>query len=156
MDASPVDVRVSQSGQDTKLAEIAALMEASTQSRSQYVRIADRAARLHRHGIEALVVQLDACHMRGRGVLQRRVVLGHHDGGTGKPRHLEVPPPVGELHDLAHRPHHGGNLLVRDTRAGIGRIESDVERVRMRDRRGMHLRQAGRRTRGSRDVATSA
>ena len=45
--AAPVDVRVTQIGQDTTLAEIARLMEASTQNRSRYVRIADRASRLY-------------------------------------------------------------------------------------------------------------
>ena len=44
---APVDVRVSHAGQDTTLAEIARLMEASTQSRSRYVRIADRASQLY-------------------------------------------------------------------------------------------------------------
>ncbi|OYX47770.1 MAG: nitrogen fixation protein FixI [Sphingomonadales bacterium 32-64-22] len=56
---SPVDVRVSQVGHDTTLAEIARLMEASTQNRSRYVRIADRAARLYApavHSLAALTV----------------------------------------------------------------------------------------------------
>ncbi|MCB2087533.1 MAG: cadmium-translocating P-type ATPase [Sphingomonadaceae bacterium] len=56
---APVDVRVSHAGRDTTLAEIARLMEASTQSRSRYVRIADRAARLYApaiHSIAALTV----------------------------------------------------------------------------------------------------
>jgi hypothetical protein len=30
------------------------------------------------------------------------------------------------LHDLAHRSHHGRNLLVRDTHAGIRRLLDDV------------------------------
>ncbi|RIV89602.1 cadmium-translocating P-type ATPase [Aurantiacibacter xanthus] len=56
---SPVDVRVSQVGHDTTLAEIARLMEASTQNRSRYVRIADRASRLYApavHSLAALTV----------------------------------------------------------------------------------------------------
>jgi Cu2+-exporting ATPase len=56
---APVDVRVSHTGHDTTLAEIARLMEASTQSRSRYVRIADRAARLYApavHSLAALTV----------------------------------------------------------------------------------------------------
>jgi len=56
---APVDVRVSHAGHDTTLAEIARLMEASTQSRSRYVRIADRAARLYApavHSLAALTV----------------------------------------------------------------------------------------------------
>jgi len=56
---APVDVRVSHAGHDTTLAEIARLMEASTQSRSRYVRIADRASRLYApavHSLAALTV----------------------------------------------------------------------------------------------------
>jgi Cu2+-exporting ATPase len=56
---APVDVRVSHAGRDTTLAEIARLMEASTQNRSRYVRIADRAARLYApavHSLAALTV----------------------------------------------------------------------------------------------------
>ena len=41
----PVDVRVTAAGVDTSLAEIARLMESAGQSRSAYVRIADRASR---------------------------------------------------------------------------------------------------------------
>lgn len=51
---APVDVRVSQAGQDTTLAEIARLMEASTQNRSRYVRIADRAARFYAPAVHTL------------------------------------------------------------------------------------------------------
>jgi Cu2+-exporting ATPase len=50
---------VSHAGRDTTLAEIARLMEASTQNRSRYVRIADRAARLYApavHSLAALAV----------------------------------------------------------------------------------------------------
>jgi Cu2+-exporting ATPase len=56
---APVDVRVSHAGRDTTLAEIAHLMEASTQNRSRYVRVADRAARLYApavHSLAALTV----------------------------------------------------------------------------------------------------
>jgi Cu2+-exporting ATPase len=52
--AAPVDVRVSHSGRDTTLAEIARLMDASTQDRSRYVRIADRAARLYAPAVHLL------------------------------------------------------------------------------------------------------
>jgi len=52
--AAPVDVRVSQIGHDTTLAEIARLMEASTQNRSSYVRIADRASRLYAPAVHTL------------------------------------------------------------------------------------------------------
>jgi Cu2+-exporting ATPase len=51
---APVDVRVSHAGHDTTLAEIARLMEASTQNRSRYVRIADRAARLYAPAVHTL------------------------------------------------------------------------------------------------------
>ncbi len=51
---SPVDVRVSHAGQDTTLAEVARLMDASTQARSRYVRIADRAARLYAPAVHTL------------------------------------------------------------------------------------------------------
>ncbi|TIX52164.1 cadmium-translocating P-type ATPase [Alteraurantiacibacter aquimixticola] len=56
---APVDIEVSHAGRDTTLAEIARLMEASTQNRSRYVRIADRAARLYApavHSLAALAV----------------------------------------------------------------------------------------------------
>jgi Cu2+-exporting ATPase len=49
-----VDVRVSHAGHDTTLAEIARLMEASTQNRSRYVRVADRAARLYAPAVHSL------------------------------------------------------------------------------------------------------
>jgi Cu2+-exporting ATPase len=51
---APVEVRVSHAGHDTTLAEIARLMEASTQNRSRYVRIADRAARYYAPAVHAL------------------------------------------------------------------------------------------------------
>ncbi len=56
---APVDLRVSHAGHDTTLAEIVRLMEASTQHRSRYVRLADRAARLYApavHSLAALTV----------------------------------------------------------------------------------------------------
>ncbi len=53
---APVDVRVSSAGKDTTLAEIARLMEASTQDRSRYVRFADRAARLYAPAVHSLAL----------------------------------------------------------------------------------------------------
>ncbi len=53
---APVEVRVSSAGRDTTLAEIARLMEASTQDRSRYVRIADRAARLYAPAVHSLAL----------------------------------------------------------------------------------------------------
>src|SRR5690606_8056000 len=56
---APVDVLVTQTGEDTSLAEIARLMEAAGQSRSRYVRVADRASRLYApavHSLAALAV----------------------------------------------------------------------------------------------------
>ncbi len=51
---APVDVRVAATGADTKLAEIARLMEAAAQDRSKYVRLADRAARLYAPAVHTL------------------------------------------------------------------------------------------------------
>lgn len=51
---APVDVRVTAAGMQTSLAEIARLMEASGQSRSAYVRIADRASRLYAPAVHSL------------------------------------------------------------------------------------------------------
>jgi Cu2+-exporting ATPase len=51
---APLDVRVIAIGPDTKLAEIARLMEAAAQDRSKYVRIADRAARLYAPAVHSL------------------------------------------------------------------------------------------------------
>ncbi|MEZ5687808.1 MAG: heavy metal translocating P-type ATPase [Caenibius sp.] len=51
---APVDVAVTGTGQDTTLAEIARLMEASAQDRSRYVRLADRAARLYAPAVHTL------------------------------------------------------------------------------------------------------
>ena len=53
---NPVDVRVSASGQDTSLAEIARLMAMAGQGRSRYVRIADRASRLYAPAVHALAL----------------------------------------------------------------------------------------------------
>lgn len=51
---APVDVKITAAGSGTALAEIARLMEASGQVRSQYVRIADRASRLYAPAVHSL------------------------------------------------------------------------------------------------------
>ncbi|WP_338466275.1 heavy metal translocating P-type ATPase [Novosphingobium sp. ZN18A2] len=51
---APVDVRVTATGHGTALAEIAQLMEAASQSKSAYVRVADRAARLYAPAVHTL------------------------------------------------------------------------------------------------------
>lgn len=53
---APIDVRVTATGRDTSLAEIARLMEAAGQSRSAYVRIADRASRLYAPAVHTLAL----------------------------------------------------------------------------------------------------
>jgi Cu2+-exporting ATPase len=72
---APVDVRVSAVGMDTALAEIAALMEAAGQSRSAYVRIADRASRLYAPAVHTLAALTFAGWMiAGAGVYQSLVI----------------------------------------------------------------------------------
>nr|WP_314442418.1 heavy metal translocating P-type ATPase [uncultured Sphingomonas sp.] len=55
LDAALV-VRVTATGRDTSVAEVARLMEEAAQGRSRYVRIADRAARLYAPAVHALAV----------------------------------------------------------------------------------------------------
>ncbi|QWC57698.1 cadmium-translocating P-type ATPase [Erythrobacter sp. 3-20A1M] len=50
----PIRVRISATGSDTAIAEIARLMDEAGQSRSRYVRIADRAARLYAPAVHSL------------------------------------------------------------------------------------------------------
>lgn len=72
---APVDVRVSAIGQDTALSEIARLMEAAGQSRSKYVRIADRAARLYAPAVHTLAALTFAGWMiAGAGWYQSLVI----------------------------------------------------------------------------------
>lgn len=71
----PVDAIVSQAGHDTTLAEIARLMEASTQSRSRYVRIADRASRLYAPAVHTLAaVSVIGWLLAGAGLYQALVI----------------------------------------------------------------------------------
>lgn len=53
---APVRVRITAAAQDTALAEIARLMDEAGQSRSRYVRIADRASRLYAPAVHSLAV----------------------------------------------------------------------------------------------------
>lgn len=72
---APVDIRVSHAGGDTTLAEIARLMEASTQGRSRYVRIADRAARLYAPAVHLLAaVSVVGWLLAGAGLYQALVI----------------------------------------------------------------------------------
>lgn len=72
---SPVDVRISAAGGDTTLAEIARLMEAASQDRSKYVRIADRASRLYAPAVHALAAVTFAGWMiAGAGIYQSLVI----------------------------------------------------------------------------------
>ncbi|MEZ5742397.1 MAG: heavy metal translocating P-type ATPase [Sphingomonadaceae bacterium] len=50
----PIEVRITATGQDTAIAEIARLMDEAGQSRSKYVRIADRASRLYAPAVHSL------------------------------------------------------------------------------------------------------
>jgi Cu2+-exporting ATPase len=54
--ASPLQVSVSAVGQDTVIADIARLMEEAGQSKSRYVRIADRAARFYAPAVHTLAL----------------------------------------------------------------------------------------------------
>jgi Cu2+-exporting ATPase len=53
---APVHVRVTAAGADTAIADIARLMEQAGQSKSRYVRIADRAARLYAPAVHTLAL----------------------------------------------------------------------------------------------------
>ena len=72
---APVDVRVSAAGQDTTVAEIARLMEASAQDRSKYVRIADRASRIYAPAVHTLAaLTLAGWLLAGAGLYQSLVI----------------------------------------------------------------------------------
>jgi Cu2+-exporting ATPase len=53
---TPIDVRVTAAGQQTSLAEIGRLMDATGQSRSSYVRLADRASRYYAPAVHTLAL----------------------------------------------------------------------------------------------------
>ena len=72
---APVDVRVTAAGQDTSLAEVARLMEAAGQSRSAYVRIADRASRLYAPAVHSLALaSFIGWMLAGAGVYDAAVI----------------------------------------------------------------------------------
>lgn len=73
---APIDVCVSHAGHDTTLAEIARLMEASTQSRSRYVRIADRAARLYAPAVHTLAAVTVLGWLLAGASLYQALVIG--------------------------------------------------------------------------------
>jgi Cu2+-exporting ATPase len=73
---APVDVRVSHTGHDTTLAEIARLMEASTQSRSRYVRVADRASRIYAPAVHTLAALTIAGWLLAGASLYEALVIG--------------------------------------------------------------------------------
>lgn len=74
--SAPVEVRVSHAGHDTTLAEIARLMEASTQNRSRYVRIADRAARLYAPAVHSLAAITVVGWLIAGATLYEALVIG--------------------------------------------------------------------------------
>lgn len=71
----PISVRVAAAGADTGIAQIARLMEEAGQSRSRYVRIADRASRLYAPAVHALALMAFAGWMiAGAGWHQSLVI----------------------------------------------------------------------------------
>lgn len=73
---APVDVVVSHAGRDTTLAEIARLMEASTQNRSRYVRLADRAARWYAPAVHTLAASAVFGWLIAGASLYQALVIG--------------------------------------------------------------------------------
>lgn len=72
---APIDVRVTATGHDTSLAEIARLMEASGQARSAYVRIADRASRYYAPAVHSLALaSFVGWMLAGAGAYQSAVI----------------------------------------------------------------------------------
>ncbi|MBO6525532.1 heavy metal translocating P-type ATPase [Erythrobacter sp.] len=72
---NPLKVRVTAAASDTALAEIARLMDEAGQSRSQYVRIADRASRLYAPAVHSLaLLAFIGWMLAGAGVYQSLVI----------------------------------------------------------------------------------
>ena len=73
--ANPIRIRVTAASSDTAIAEIARLMDEAGQSRSHYVRIADRASRLYAPAVHTLAVLAFAGWMiAGVGLHQSLVI----------------------------------------------------------------------------------
>ena len=72
---APIDVRVTATGRDTSLAEIARLMDAAAQSRSAYVRIADRAARYYAPAVHTLALASFVGWMLGGAGFYQSIVI---------------------------------------------------------------------------------
>jgi Cu2+-exporting ATPase len=73
---APIDVRVSHIGRDTTLAEIARLMEAAGQSRSRYVRLADRASRFYAPAVHTLAAVATIGWLLAGAGLYKALVIG--------------------------------------------------------------------------------
>jgi Cu2+-exporting ATPase len=73
---APVDVAVSHAGRDTTLAEIARLMEASTQNHGRYVRIADRAARYYAPAVHTLAASAVIGWLIAGATVYQALVIG--------------------------------------------------------------------------------
>lgn len=72
---APIRVRVTATGDDTVIADIARMMEAAGQSKSRYVRIADRAARLYAPAVHSLALAtLAGWLIAGAGVHQSLLI----------------------------------------------------------------------------------
>ncbi|GGD63672.1 copper-translocating P-type ATPase [Aurantiacibacter arachoides] len=73
--ANPIRVRVTAASSDTVIAEIARLMDEAGQSRSHYVRIADRASRLYAPAVHTLaLVAFGGWMIAGVGLYQSLVI----------------------------------------------------------------------------------
>ncbi|MEE4288743.1 MAG: heavy metal translocating P-type ATPase, partial [Erythrobacter sp.] len=73
--AAPLRVRLTAAGEDTAIAEIARLMDEAGQSRSHYVRIADRASRLYAPAVHSLAaLSFVGWMIAGAGVHQSLVI----------------------------------------------------------------------------------
>jgi Cu2+-exporting ATPase len=125
---APVDVRVSQAGKDTTLAEIARLMEASTQNRSKYVRLADRAARIYAPAVHTLAALAVVGWLIAGASLYEALVIGVAVLIITCPCALGLAVPVAQV--VASGSLMRGGIMVRDgsaieRMAGIDRVLLD-------------------------------